>query len=84
MDPRVINPYVQNILVEALVRRRWGDLERTFPQFTAIPESSTAAGWLWEEYCHTVLPTMAAFDVKDLVTGKTLRVSNMPSQTIRF
>jgi hypothetical protein len=82
---RVITAYVQEILMEALVRRRWDDLEQTFRQFTAIPELDTVEGWLWEGYCKMMLPTMAALDVKDVVTvGQVLHLSDMPRNVIRI
>jgi len=81
---RIASPYVSAKLYESLLSRERAKLVKWFRGFSCIPETGTAAGWIWEGYCHRTLPNLSSLAITSLDDKKKELLNLVPSRQIDF
>jgi len=65
-------PYIAEMLFLKYQSRLWEDVHRLFLAFRSIPETTTAAGWLWEGFCHRAIPDIAQLKLNHCQSNTTV------------
>jgi hypothetical protein len=68
---RLISPHVGVKLYHQLHSRQRDKIAKMLQIFSPIPETGSAAGWLWEIHCHQILPTKSDLKITSLADGET-------------
>jgi len=81
---RIISTHVAKKLYVSLRSRQRDKLVEWFHLFSNIPETGSAAGWIWEGYCHRTLPTLSSLQITSLDDKKMETLRLVPSRQVDF